>query len=34
VQTLVGYDVKADMPGLIGPELEELYARGRDWLAG
>jgi hypothetical protein len=34
VQTLVGYEVKRDMPGLTGPEVEELYARGREWLAG
>ena len=34
VQTLVGYEVKDDMPGLDGPELEELYAHGRDWLNG
>jgi SnoaL-like domain len=34
VQTLVGYDVKRDMPGLIGPEVDELYAEGRRWLAG
>ena len=34
VQTLVGYEVKRDMPGLSGPEVEELYARGQEWLAG
>jgi hypothetical protein len=34
VQTLFGYEVKRDMPGLTGPELEQLYARGRDWLSG
>jgi hypothetical protein len=34
VQTLVGYDVKRDMPGLDGPELERLYERGADWLRG
>jgi hypothetical protein len=34
VQTLVGYEVKRDMPGLVGPEVEQLYASGRDWLAG
>ena len=34
VQTLVGYEVKRDMPGLAGPQVEELYGRGRDWLAG
>lgn len=34
VQTLVGYDVKRDMPGLDGPELASLYERGADWLRG
>jgi len=34
LQTRIGYDVKRDMPGLTGPELEALYARGRRWLAG
>ncbi|HEY3612312.1 MAG TPA: nuclear transport factor 2 family protein [Gaiellales bacterium] len=34
LQTQVGYDVKADMPGLEGPELAELYARGAAWLRG
>jgi hypothetical protein len=34
VQTLVGYEVKDDMPGLEGPELERLYAEGADWLNG
>jgi hypothetical protein len=34
VQTLVGYEVKRDMPGLTGPEVEQLYASGRGWLAG
>ena len=34
VQTQIGYAVKPDMPGLSGPELEALYARGADWLAG
>jgi hypothetical protein len=32
VQTLVGYEVKEDMPGLEGPELERLYGQGVDWL--
>jgi hypothetical protein len=26
--------VKRDMPGLKGPEVEALYAKGRAWLAG
>lgn len=34
LQTRIGYKVKPDMPGLTGPEVEALYARGRDWLAG
>ena len=31
-QTAIGYDVKRDMPGLTGPEVEDLYARGAAWL--
>lgn len=34
IQTRIGYQVKRDMPGLKGPEVEALYARGREWLAG
>ena len=34
LQTRIGYVVKKDMPGLTGPEVEALYARGRAWLAG
>jgi len=34
VQTQIGYAVKPDMPGLTGPEVEGLYARGADWLSG
>ena len=34
VQTQIGYPVKPDMPGLTGPDVEALYARGADWLAG
>jgi len=34
LQTQIGYPVKADMPGLSGPEVETLYARGAAWLAG
>jgi hypothetical protein len=33
-QTLLGYEVKRDMPQLTGPEVERLYARGKAWLAG
>ena len=34
LQTQIGYAVKSDMPGLKGPEVEALYARGARWLAG
>jgi hypothetical protein len=32
LQTRIGYTVKPDMPGLDGPELEKLYAKGERWL--
>jgi hypothetical protein len=34
LQTQIGYQVKPDMPGLTGPAVEALYARGRGWLEG
>ncbi|HEY7485250.1 MAG TPA: nuclear transport factor 2 family protein [Streptosporangiaceae bacterium] len=34
LQTDIGFTVKTDMPGLKGPEVERLYARGQAWLAG
>lgn len=34
LQTGIGYQVKPDMPGLKGPEVAALYARGKRWLAG
>jgi len=34
LQTQLGYEVKRDMPGLTGPQVEALYARGQRWLAG
>lgn len=34
LQTGIGYAVKRDMPGLKGPEVDALYARGKRWLAG
>jgi hypothetical protein len=34
MQTRVGYKVKTDMPGLEGPELDALYAKGAAWLKG
>ncbi|NNN19100.1 MAG: nuclear transport factor 2 family protein [Acidimicrobiaceae bacterium] len=33
LQTRIGYQVKKDMPGIAGPEVEALYFRGRKWLA-
>ena len=33
-QEKIGYAVKRDMPGLKGPEVEALYRRGAQWLAG
>jgi SnoaL-like domain len=34
VQSTIGFDVKTDMPGLVGPEVERLYQQGASWLAG
>src|SRR5262245_18828144 len=34
LQTVIGYNVKTDMPGLKGPEVQALYARGNGWLEG
>ena len=34
LQTRIGYEVKRDMPGLKGREVEALYARGARWLKG
>jgi len=34
LQAELGYAIKADMPTLEGPQLEALYAQGREWLAG
>ena len=34
LQAGLGYDVKRDMPGLKGPEIEALYAHGKAWLEG
>jgi hypothetical protein len=33
-QTRIGFEVKRDMPGLKGPEVEALYGRGAEWLSG
>jgi SnoaL-like domain len=34
VQSQIGFNVKRDMPGLVGPAVERLYRRGARWLAG
>jgi SnoaL-like domain len=34
VQTGLGFDVKRDMPGLTGRDVDSLYRRGARWLAG
>jgi hypothetical protein len=34
LQSQIGYQVKTDMPGLKGPEVERLYASGAAWLRG
>ena len=34
LQTNIGFKIKKNMPGLMGPEVESLYGYGRDWLAG
>ena len=34
LQHNLGFKVKTDMPGLKGPAVEALYARGKRWLAG
>ena len=33
LQSRIGYSVKTDMPGLDGPEVQALYARGQRWLS-
>jgi hypothetical protein len=34
LQNGLGFEVKRDMPGLTGPEVEALYASGKRWLSG
>ena len=34
LQSSVGFNVKANLPGLKGPAVEQLYGEGRAWLAG
>ncbi|MFZ1994726.1 MAG: nuclear transport factor 2 family protein [Solirubrobacteraceae bacterium] len=33
IQSKIGYEVKRDMPGLVGAEVQALYRRGAEWLA-
>jgi hypothetical protein len=33
LQSKNGFEVKTDLPGLRGPEVEKLYAEGKAWLA-
>ncbi len=34
LQSQLGYQIAAGLPGLRGPEVEQLYREGRDWLGG
>lgn len=34
LQAGLGFKVKPDMPGLTGPQVQDLYRRGAAWLAG
>jgi hypothetical protein len=34
LQTRIGYKVRDDVPGLDGPEVDALYAKGAAWLKG
>ena len=34
LQTQAGMTIKRDMPGRMGPEVDNLYARGAAWLVG
>jgi hypothetical protein len=34
LQSGLGFEVKRDMPGLLGDRVEELYAAGDTWLKG
>lgn len=34
LQSQIGYKIKKDMPTLKGPDVQKLYAKGADWLAG
>ncbi len=32
LQTNLGFDVRTDLPGTLGKEVEQLYRRGTEWL--
>ena len=34
LQSKIGYKIKDELPGLDGPPLEALYAKGEEWLKG
>ena len=34
LQTKIGMNVRLDLPGMKGPQVEALYAQGAEWLAG
>jgi hypothetical protein len=34
LQSKIGYKIKDELPGLDGPPLEALYAKGEGWLKG
>ena len=34
LQAGLGFPIKPDMPGLKGPQVQALYARGKVWLEG
>jgi hypothetical protein len=34
LQSRIGFKIKTDMPGLKGPVVQALYARGAEWLQG
>jgi hypothetical protein len=34
IQSKLGYEIRGVRPGLKGPEVESVYARGRKWLEG
>ena len=34
LQSKIGYPIKLNLPGLDGPDLDALYAKGAAWLKG